>query len=320
MALQITSDWSLRGLNTIVFENRFLRVIVLPSLGGKIWQIVYKPLDEPLLWNNPRVALDRQRIGARYDDVWAGGWDELFPNDECATINGELYPDHGEFWTGEWLAMPFQTKDAVGVELTFTTPISSVKVSKRISLGADLARLDFSHNLLNAGGETLPFLWKLHPAFAVTPAHRLEFPPMKVVMERAFPGTLGSAPDEFDWPFCANGDTRVDLRNVPSFDQRQLYFFYGTELKEGRCGILNTASGLRCSLHFDAAVFSCCWLFASYGGWRNHRVAVIEPCTGYPIDFATMQKAGRVKTLGPGGSLATQVTFSVAEGAKSEDA
>ena len=312
--LQISSDWSFRGLSAIVFENRILRIIVLPSLGGKIWQIVYKTLDEPLLWNNPGIAPDRQRIRARYDDVWAGGWDELFPNDESATINGELYPDHGEFWTGDWHATPFQADNAVGVDLTFTTPISSVKVHKRISLQAGIGRLDFSHHFQNLGGEPLPFLWKLHPAFAVTPAHRLVFPAMKVVMERAFTGTLNSAPDEFDWPICVNGETIVDLREVPSFNRRQMYFFYGTALKEGRCGIVNTASGLSCSLQFDPAVFSSCWLFASYGGWRNNRVAVLEPCTGYPIDFETMKQIGRVKILEPGGSLATQVVFSAEEG------
>ena len=54
--LNITSDWTYRGLNTVIFENRFLRVVILPQLGGKIWQITYKPHDANLLWNNPRIA------------------------------------------------------------------------------------------------------------------------------------------------------------------------------------------------------------------------------------------------------------------------
>lgn len=311
--LQISSEWSLRGLGAIVFENSLLRVVVLPALGGKVWQVVYKPFDEPLLWNNPRVVPSKQPFGARYDDVWAGGWDELFPNDECAVINGEPYPDHGELWTGEWQAVPFETQDAVGVELEFTTPISSCGVHKTISLRRGLGRLDFVHHIENFGAVPLPFLWKLHPAFAITPAHRLEFPPMKVVLERAFPGSLSAGPDEFEWPFCVTPEARFDLRKVPPFNARQIYFLYGTEFQEGRCGIVNTASGLSSMIEFDPAVFQSCWLFASYGGWRNHRVAVLEPCTGFPIDFEAMQKAGHAKVLNPRETLTTQVSLSVEE-------
>ena len=135
--LLITSDWTFRGLNTLILENRYLRVVVLPQLGGKIWQITYMPFDTPLLWNNPRIAPTRLPMNSRYDDVWCGGWDELFPNDEVATIDGEVYPDHGELWTGDWQAAPFQKSDEVGVTLAFTTPISSVRVEKTITLRTD---------------------------------------------------------------------------------------------------------------------------------------------------------------------------------------
>ena len=65
---------------------------------------------------------------------------------------------------------------------------------------------------------------------------------------------------------------------------------------------------------FDRDVFPHCWLFASYGGWRNHNVAVLEPCTGYPVNFEAMQAAGRHRTLAPGETLATDVTFVVQAG------
>jgi hypothetical protein len=61
-------------------------------------------------------------------------------------------------------------------------------------------------------------------------------------------------------------------------------------------------------------VFSSCWLFASYGGWRNHNVAVLEPCTGYPLNFDALRAAGRQRTLAPGQTLSTAVRFVVQEG------
>lgn len=55
------------------------------------------------------------------------------------------------------------------------------------------------------------------------------------------------------------------------------------------------------------------WLFATYGGWRNYNVAVLNPCTGYPLNFETMKAAGRHRTLAPGETLQTGVRFLVQE-------
>jgi hypothetical protein len=88
--LSLSTGWTLHGLRAVVLENRFLRLVVLPEAGAKIWQITYKPLDASLLWNHPRVLPARHAIHARYDDVWSGGWDELFPNDEAGTLQGEF--------------------------------------------------------------------------------------------------------------------------------------------------------------------------------------------------------------------------------------
>ncbi len=314
MDLSICTDWSYRGLPTVVLENRLLRVVILPEAGAKIWQITYKPLDANLLWNNPRMAPTRLPMNARYDDVWSGGWDELFPNDEAGLIDGEMYPDHGELWTGEWSSEPFSTSDEVGVRLRFTTPVSAIAFEKTIRLRRDSPRIHFQHVLTNSGNAPFPFLWKLHPAMAVTPLHRIDFPAMKVSLEPAFPGSLGAGPTAFDWPYAKIDGQDIDLRRIPDAAMRQLYFFYGAEMQAGWCALTNTANGLACGFLFDQKVFPSCWLFASYGGWRNHNVAVLEPCTGYPLNFDAMRAAGRHKTLATGEVLSTDVLFIVQEG------
>jgi hypothetical protein len=314
MDLDLSTDWTYRGLRTVVLENRLLRVVILPEAGAKIWQITYKPHDAGLLWNNPRVAPQRLASGSRYDDVWSGGWDELFPNDEAAVIDGEAYPDHGEVWTGQWQAEPFSSADEVGVRLRYTTPISAIAIEKTVRLRRDCARLDFRHVLSNEGHESFAFRWKLHPAMAVTAQHRLDFPPMRVELEAAFPGTLGGAAQSFDWPYAQVGGRRIDLRLVPAAPERSLYFFYGSQLQAGWCGLTNTATGLGCALTFDREVFSSCWLFATYRGWRHYEVAVLEPCTGYPVNFDAMRAAGRQRVLAPAELLSTDVSFVVQEG------
>lgn len=317
MRLSVSTDWSYRGLGTVVLENRLLRLVILPAAGAKIWQITYKPLDADLLWNNPRIAPSRLPSNSRYDDVWSGGWDELFPNDETSVVEGEGYPDHGELWTGEWEAEPFSNSDEVGVRLRYVTPISAIEVEKTIRLRLEQARIDFHHRFTNRGQTCFPFLWKLHPAMAVSPQHRIDFPPMQVVLEPAFPGTLAGASPQAEWPIIQTLTGEVDLRRVTPEEARRLYFFYGTHLKENWCALTNTATGLACGLQFDPEVFRCCWLFATYGGWRNYNVAVLEPCTGYPLNFEAMKAAGRHRSLAPGESLQTDVRFFVQEGLRS---
>ena len=314
MDLCMSTDWTYCGLRAVVLENRHLRVVILPEAGAKIWQITHKPTDTDLLWNNPRIPPARLPMNSRYDDVWSGGWDELFPNDEAARIDGEAYPDHGEVWTSPWQAEPFATRDEVGVHLRLVTPISAIRLQKTICLRRDSSRIAFRHTLSNSGLTPFHFLWKLHPALAVTSQHRIDFPAMKVILEPQFPGSLGGAQPVFEWPYAKLNGTTIDLRCIPPASARQLYFFYGTQMQAGWCALTNTATRLACGLVFDDEVFPTCWLFASYGGWRNHNVAVLEPCTGYPVNFDAMRAAGRHRTLAPGESLDTEVLFVVQEG------
>ncbi|MFD2615649.1 DUF5107 domain-containing protein [Paenibacillus gansuensis] len=89
MSVRLTTDWGYRGIPVVVLENRELRVVVMPELGAKIWQITYKPKDKDLLWQHPRIKPRRLTGHAVYDDNFAGGWDELFPNDMSETVSGE---------------------------------------------------------------------------------------------------------------------------------------------------------------------------------------------------------------------------------------
>jgi galactose mutarotase-like enzyme len=315
--LTLSTGWTLHGLRAILVENRFLRLVVLPEAGGKIWQITYKPLDAPILWNNPRIMPAKHSIHARYDDVWSGGWDELFPNDEAGNLLGEYVPDHGELWTGNWSAEPFQDADAVGVHLRFATPISSFLVERTIRLPRQSAQFEIQYRFTNQNSETYPFLWKLHPAFAVSAQHRIDFPAMTAVREPGFPGSLGDAPLDFEWPYAELGDKILDLRQVPDASSRAVHFFYGTEMAAGWSAVTNRTNGLASALRFDPEIFTSCWLFASHGGWRNLNVAALEPATGYPFQIQSMIDAGRARTLAPGESLETSVLFAAQEGMKS---
>jgi galactose mutarotase-like enzyme len=308
---------AVRGVRAIEISNGVVRVVVLPDIGAKIWQIYYVPTAADVLWNNAAIPPARQPLHASYDDTWSGGWDELFPNDAAGEWDGYKLPDHGELWTGEWRSDIVVHDDVPSLQLRFTTPLTHFQVEKTISLKPDQPALAIDYKLTNQGKRDFSFLFKLHPAFAVSADHRIDFPAMTIHREPEFPGTLQDAPLTFPWPHADLGSKTMDLRQVPDEKSGAVHFFYGSEISGGWCGVTNRATGLGAVLQFDPGVFTSCWLFATHGGWRDLNVAVLEPATGYPFDFAAMIKAGHAPTLSPGETLQSSVLFALQEGVTS---
>ena len=72
-------------LATVDLENRWLKVRVLPEVGAKIYDLIWKPTGRNILYHNPRIAPQVYPIESEFDNYWCGGWDEA-PN---PPISGE---------------------------------------------------------------------------------------------------------------------------------------------------------------------------------------------------------------------------------------
>jgi hypothetical protein len=68
MSVRVTAEWTYRGLQALVLGNDELRVVILPELGGKIWQLTDTRDNRDFLWHNPRVKPRRVPFGAVYDE------------------------------------------------------------------------------------------------------------------------------------------------------------------------------------------------------------------------------------------------------------
>lgn len=299
------------SISVITLENERLRLTIYPEAGAKIASIVHLASSTELLWKNPLLEVVSVPPGSSYDDAWAGGWDELFPNDEPSTMDGLSYPDHGELWTSPWkYRIEEQGRQAV-LRLSTCTPVTGCVIEKRISLSENSERILFHHRFTNPGAAPVPYLWKLHPALAVRPGDRLYIPAERFLLEPSSPGTLqGGAVEPGSSRVVLDGRV-VDLLDVPPASKKELYFTYGVGLKEGWCGFYRPSARLGAGLAFSKDGFSACWLFASYGGWRDHYVAVLEPCTGYPFRLEEIIASGRGLWLQPGASFETNVIFTV---------
>jgi Domain of unknown function (DUF5107) len=299
----IDTNWSYHGFRAIVLENRYLRAVVLPELGAKVWSLVDKTADREVLWHNPRLPPRPAHYGAAYDDWFCGGWDELFPNDAPTAVAGDAYPDHGELW-----AMPFawevaEEDGAATLRVRRAGVVTNTNIERRISLRADAPLLRFGYRISNGGPLPLDFLWKLHPALRITPAARIDLPARQVLVDEGFRARLGV--DSFSWPHTGSG---VDVRQIPPPSAAACDFYYATELDAGWCALTDTAAQAGFGLVFDPAVFRSVWVFGAYGGWRGLYTTILEPCTGYPYRLEDAIAQGTASQLGAGETLETEVT------------
>ncbi len=100
------------GFQSFTLENGALRATVIPSLGGRIWDLVDCERERQWIWHRDDVKLAPAHLDSTYDDVWAGGWEELFPNDAPGPFEGRALPDHGEWWVKNWRAEPSSAGEA----------------------------------------------------------------------------------------------------------------------------------------------------------------------------------------------------------------
>ncbi len=119
-----------------VLASGELSIAVAPDLGGRIVELIDLSNGRQWLWRNHRVPFGPVASGSAYDDVWQGGFEELFPSDASAVIRETSYPDHGELWAAPWQVV--HSNDHT-IELTVVGSATGVRIGKRLSIeGAGL--------------------------------------------------------------------------------------------------------------------------------------------------------------------------------------
>src|SRR3954464_8252268 len=158
-----------KGIEILVIETDHLTFSIVPSLGGKIWNLYNKHLSKEFLWVNPNLPMQMQERGADYDSNFLGAIDELIPNDMTETIDSIDYPDHGELWT-----TPLQyshTDDKITVYGNLE--LSGLHYSKTVYADANSPMLYMDYTIKNTTNEQRHFLWKLHASLRIEAGDQL---------------------------------------------------------------------------------------------------------------------------------------------------
>ena len=273
----LDTRWNFCGLQVVRLENGHVRVDILPQLGAKIYSFIHQPSGRELLWQNPHLAPAAVPFGARFDDTWSGGWDELLPNDvPVALPNGDVLPDHGEVWSqpSEWQVME-AGGERTAVRFTSYGRVLPTRFEKRISLRRGEPFIRLHYKFTNFGSQPLPFLWNIHPPMLVTPETRLDVPARMGFVD-PWNSQRFEAGTQFEWPFITTRQgERVDLRLVPPASSSIADFFYLPEVEQGWYAVTDRAAQVGFGLVFPLEVFPHLWLFRSFGGWRG--IEYIDP-------------------------------------------
>lgn len=287
------------GLTILTLENDLLRVALAPALGGKFTSVYNKSLNKEFLWHNQSLPLEKLEPGADYDSNFRGGIDELLPNDIPEKVDGIDYPDHGELWT----TALGHVADARSVTLSGILPKSRLFYQKTISLEKDVPQVKTDYIIRNLSGSTRHFLWKLHAALQIAAGDRLETP--ATTGRIVYPGSSRfRVAGEFRWLEIEG----VDAAIVPPKDQT-MDFFYLYHSPEGSMKMIS-GKGKHCfAYQYDQAVFPYQWYFASYGQFRDHYTAILEPASAMPVSVNEAASLGQCSVLEPGEEINTSVTL-----------
>lgn len=282
----------------IRLENAELTLSVFPEIGAKIFDLIDRRTGQNFLWHNPRIAPQGYPVEANFDNYWCGGWDDGFPTCELCTHNGEVYPNLGELRSVQWGAdLECVASAEPSLTLTAHGPISPIFARKTIRLLGGTVEMDFT--IEHKGHLPVDFLWGTHPAYAIEPGCRIHIPARTGIVGQANRPVLGEPGQRYGWPILKTPHGQLDMSRIAAPGEWSSGH-YATDLTAGWYAVEypGRASGLL--FEFPLEVCPYLWLWLSYGGWRGHYVAVVEPWTSCPVTLSEAVAAGTHRVLQPG--------------------
>jgi hypothetical protein len=205
-----------RTYRLLVLENAYLKVTILPELGGRIWQVLHKPTGQPMFYQNRVVKPTHWGIENQKGWLALGGLEWGLPVIE-----------HGYDWGAQWGYLPLPYSEDLAAVTVFTPRDGRfLSASITISLRAGAASFEIEPTLSNLTDEKLAFsFWHdamLAPGTGKRPSADLRFvlPTDRVTLHSTNDSALPQPGDPFAWPIYA----QRDLSRLGNF-QQYLGFF-----------------------------------------------------------------------------------------------
>lgn len=301
---RITSDGMLKGMRTVVMENKVIRLTILVDKGTDIYEFLYKPHDLDFLWRSPMGLRDpRYFVPTSSSEKWGfwfdyfeGGWQDVLPSaGPACNYRGADFGLHGESSTIPWdFKILEDTPDCVSVAFWARMYRSPFYIEKVITLKGEESAVEIKEKVVNEGRETMEMTWGQHPTFGENFLNEncvIETDAKKLHV-------AGGLQDEkprfelgktFDWPMAVTQDGKsVDVSQVPPRSSCSADMLYLSELTEGWYALTDTRKKIGFGLTWPLKVYPYLWIWQVAGGafgypfyGRNYNMA-LEPFSSLP--------------------------------------
>ena len=292
----VSSESSIRetrigSLDAVVLNNGWLRLTVVPELGGKIVSLIrnesgYEYLLQP---QDPERACRQRNYGDKFEDYEPSGFDECLPTiANClypeAPFSASQLPDHGDIWCLS------SAIEIVGEQIRLTSSIRSLplRFTKKLQLRENIVRLDYE--VTNLSQSSVKFLWSAHPLLRVEAGADIILPNEVKEVEIGWSrdSRLGKSGDRCAWPTATECSGRmVELNQGGSPSAGTAEKLFTPRLSEGLCGVFLPQQNESITFRFDPQLVPYVGIWLCQGGWPTSSAAkqftvALEPCSGRP--------------------------------------
>ena len=312
MPVSLNVTGRIHDVQAVVLETDWLRASVLPEVGAKIYDLIWKLAGRNLLWHNPRILPQTYSIDGNFDNYWCGGWDDGFPTCDPCEYRGELYPGLGELRSLKWQVQDScADREKVSVRLFAFGPISPVRVEKTVTLLANSPVLRMGYEIKNLGPLPLEFIWGTHPALEAHEYLILRVPAKTGIVGQATDPQWGTSGQRYAWPRLETPAGITDMSLVRGIDARSACGHYATDLEGGWYAVEDVRNGEGFLLKFPQQLCPYLWMWLVYGGWRGYHHIIVEPWTSYPNKLAEAVQHKTHRVLAPGERFVAEVAATV---------
>ncbi len=150
-----------QAYRAVVLENEYLRITLLPELGGRIYQVIFKPTGSNELYQNP--VLKPSPWGPAEQGGWlaAGGIEWGLP-----------VPEHGYAWGDRWGHITNVTGPDEAAVTVFMTDERNPRADVDVILRAGEAAFTIQPRIVNTGGQDVTYQFWLDAMLAPGPANQ----------------------------------------------------------------------------------------------------------------------------------------------------
>lgn len=215
-----------RQYELIVMENAYLRVSILPELGGRIYECTLKAAGRNLLYQN--AVLKPTRWGPAEQGWWlaAGGIEFCLPVEE-----------HGYESAAPWQAEIITAGKEGRVRLRDSTDQERLQAQVEVVLPADEARFFLQITLRNGTASTLPVQFWSNAMIPAGDSPRFFLPARQARIHSTSDPRLPAAGETISWPYWRGTDW-----SLPDTWQGWLGVFAWPQAEFGFAGVYDASA------------------------------------------------------------------------------